>query len=133
MLALFRWFLPGVTPQGTSRVIAIGEEAPKSPTDLFILNLARSRADAVVTTGNLLRTEPRLTHLIEGPTETQEQLGAWRQKIPTPQRITAQPSSDERSGAGFQSSPFPDEKPVRHLYDRRFRRAITGTGPAARN
>ena len=68
-------------PQGTSRVIAIGEEAPKSPTDLFILNLARSRADAVVTTGNLLRAEPRLTHLIEGPTETQEQLGAWRRKF----------------------------------------------------
>lgn len=68
-------------PKGASRVIAIGEEAPKSSTDLFVLGLARSRADAVVTTGNLLRTEPRLTHLIEGPTETQEQLAAWRREI----------------------------------------------------
>jgi riboflavin biosynthesis pyrimidine reductase len=68
-------------PKGASRVIAIGEEAPKSSTDLFVLGLTRSRADAVVTTGNLLRAEPRLTHLIEGPTETQEQLGAWRREF----------------------------------------------------
>lgn len=44
------------------RVIAIGDHAPKSDTDFFLLHLARARADVIVTTGKILRNEPRLTH-----------------------------------------------------------------------
>lgn len=44
------------------RVLRIGEHAPKSPTDFFLLHLARARADFVVTTGKILRDEPALTY-----------------------------------------------------------------------
>lgn len=42
--------------------IAVGPSAPKSPTDRFVLGFARARADAIVTTGAILRAEPELVH-----------------------------------------------------------------------
>lgn len=44
------------------RVIAIGPHAPKSDLDAFLLHLARARADVIVTTGKILRSEPNLAH-----------------------------------------------------------------------
>lgn len=43
-------------------VLAIGAGAPASPTDRFVLGFARARADAIVTTGAILRAEPALVH-----------------------------------------------------------------------
>src|SRR5687768_10109429 len=38
-----------------NRVIRIGEHSPKSAWDFFVLHLARASADAIVTTGKILR------------------------------------------------------------------------------
>ena len=48
-------------------VIKIGEHAPKSATDFFVLNLARAHADAIVTTAQVVRAEPQLSHELQGP------------------------------------------------------------------
>jgi riboflavin biosynthesis pyrimidine reductase len=52
---------------GRLRVLKIGPEAPKSDTDFFILQLARARADAVLTTARILREEPELSLDFAGP------------------------------------------------------------------
>ena len=68
------------TPMGGARVIAINASAPASPTDRFVLHLARSRADAIVTTGNILRAEPKLSHGVAGPAKDRAELDAWRRE-----------------------------------------------------
>ena len=47
--------------------VRIDPRAPRSETDFFALNLCRARADAVLTTGENVRREPRLSHQLEGP------------------------------------------------------------------
>jgi riboflavin biosynthesis pyrimidine reductase len=69
------WSPPGASP----RVIRIGAHSPRSPTDAFVLRLARARVDAIVTTGRNLRDEPGLTHRLGGPHA--EALAAWRSKV----------------------------------------------------
>lgn len=54
--------------------IAVGASAPHSPTDRFVLGFARARADAVVTTGAILRAEP---HLVHRTSETPREEAAW--------------------------------------------------------
>lgn len=53
-------------------------ETPKCAHDFFVLNVARARADAIVTTGKILREEPRLEHRLQGPGRVAEALAAWR-------------------------------------------------------
>ena len=50
--------------RGTKQVVtmAINEHTPKSELDTFSLNLARARADVILTTGQILRDEPALTY-----------------------------------------------------------------------
>jgi riboflavin biosynthesis pyrimidine reductase len=48
-------------------VIDINQHAPKSATDFFVLNLARAHADAIVTTAQIVRSEPQLSHQLQGP------------------------------------------------------------------
>jgi len=50
-----------------NRVMKITDRTPKSATDLFVLNLARARADAILTTGANLRAEPELKFDLTGP------------------------------------------------------------------
>jgi len=51
-------------------VIIPGPAAPASETDRFVLSAARARADAIVTTGAILRSEPDLRHdLAQDPAE----------------------------------------------------------------
>lgn len=52
---------------GLLHVLAIGENPPKSATDFFALNLARARADAVLTSAANVRSEPMLSHRLAGP------------------------------------------------------------------
>jgi len=49
------------------RVIAVGPRAPQSTTDFFVLNACRARADALLTTAAILRSEPGLVHTLQGP------------------------------------------------------------------
>lgn len=45
---------------GALHVLATGPDAPRSRTDRFVLQVSRARADAIVTTGKILRDEPAL-------------------------------------------------------------------------
>ena len=60
------------------RIIALGPEAPKSAMDRFVLGLARARADAIVTTGAILRAEPSLVHRYGETEEDERAFAAWR-------------------------------------------------------
>ena len=55
-------------------VLRIRPDSPKSENDFFSLNLARARADAIVTTGRILREEPDVQHSL------QPLLGDWRRE-----------------------------------------------------
>jgi riboflavin biosynthesis pyrimidine reductase len=65
---------------GAARVLRIGPRTPKSRHDAFLLALARARAEAIVTTGRILREEPALTHGLLGPPALRAALAAWRRE-----------------------------------------------------
>ena len=65
---------------GVARVLRIGPYAPRSNHDRFVLALARARAEAIVTTGRILREEPALTHGPLGAPELRSALAAWRRE-----------------------------------------------------
>jgi len=54
-------------PSGRLHALRIDENAPRSETDWFVLSLCRARADAVLTSAENLRREPRLVHTLTGP------------------------------------------------------------------
>ena len=66
------WF----TDSGQYQTLKIGESTPRSPTDDFLLAFNRSRADAIVTTGQILRDEPALCFDVAG--NLGRDLGDWR-------------------------------------------------------
>ncbi len=66
--------------EGVARVLRIGPETPRSGHDTFLLALARARAEAIVTTGKILREEPALTHGLLGPPALRVALAAWRRE-----------------------------------------------------
>jgi riboflavin biosynthesis pyrimidine reductase len=66
--------------EGAAHVLRIGPAAPRSGHDAFLLSLARARAEAIVTTGRILREEPALTHGLRGPPALREALAAWRRE-----------------------------------------------------
>ncbi len=55
-------------------------ETPKCAHDFFVLNVARARADAIVTTGKILREEPDLEHRLQGHGRVADALAAWRRE-----------------------------------------------------
>jgi riboflavin biosynthesis pyrimidine reductase len=65
-------------PDGGLITLAINEATPQSAADRFALGLARARADAIVTTGKILRDEPMLSHALGGPDGPG--LEAWRRE-----------------------------------------------------
>ncbi len=57
---------------------------PATPTNRYdrtALNLARARADAIVTTGKILREEPTVTHAFLGPVPHTQALQQWRMAV----------------------------------------------------
>jgi riboflavin biosynthesis pyrimidine reductase len=60
---------------GEPHALRIAPGCPQSDTDAFLLRAARMRADAIVTTGQILRDEPQLTH-----EESSAGLRAWRRE-----------------------------------------------------
>jgi riboflavin biosynthesis pyrimidine reductase len=58
--------------------LRIGPETPRSDTDAFVLNVARARADAIITTGKTLREEETVTHELQGPGAVPQALADWR-------------------------------------------------------
>lgn len=49
---------------GHLRVIKIGPGAPKSSTDFFVLSFWRAHADAILTSAQIMRAEPGLSHAL---------------------------------------------------------------------
>ncbi len=66
------------SPSGVPRVLRVNQATPRSASDLFALCLARARADAIVTTGEILRHEPGLVHRIPTTAPELADLGEWR-------------------------------------------------------
>lgn len=62
-------------PDMMLRVIRIGPDSPHSDSDAFALRAARMRADALVTTGKILRDEPDVRHI-----ESDDALCEWRRE-----------------------------------------------------
>lgn len=58
--------------------LRITAQTPRSATDRFVLGLARARADAVLTTGQILRDEPALEHRYHEERVIAAALAAWR-------------------------------------------------------
>lgn len=54
---------------------------PKSEHDFFVLNLCRARADAIVTSGKILRAERDLHHDLTGPGQVADALASWRRRL----------------------------------------------------
>jgi riboflavin biosynthesis pyrimidine reductase len=65
---------------GTARVLRIGPRTPRSRYDRFLLALSRARAEAIITTGRILREEPALTHGPIGPAPLRVALTEWRRE-----------------------------------------------------
>jgi riboflavin biosynthesis pyrimidine reductase len=63
------------SPGDPLRTLRITTDTPTSTHDRFVLELARMRADAIVTTGRILRLEPQLRY-VPNP-----ELLAWRREI----------------------------------------------------
>ncbi len=66
----------GREPDGELVVLKINQSSPRSPHDRFALDLARARADVIVTTGAILRAEPRLRY--ELASDKADDLHTWR-------------------------------------------------------
>lgn len=62
-------------------VLAVGPGAPSSATDRFVLGFARARADAIVTTGAILRAEPELVHRFADDPDDDRLWQAWRREV----------------------------------------------------
>lgn len=62
----------------SQRILALGPEAPASATDRFVLGFARARADALLTTGAILRAEPDLVHRYADDEAGDRAWAAWR-------------------------------------------------------
>jgi len=79
-------------------VIIPGENAPVSETDRFILAAARARADAIVTTGAILRSEPELRHVPSSFEAENSAFREWRcdrlERSGSPQLIILSASGD---------------------------------------
>ncbi|MCP5056231.1 MAG: hypothetical protein GY937_05825 [bacterium] len=60
-------------------VLRIQHDAPRSEFDFFLLNAARARSDAILTTGRILREEPEVRHEIQGAPKDVEALTGWRE------------------------------------------------------
>ena len=69
-------------PDGRQYALRVGDGAPTCALDAFALAAARARADAIVTTGRILRMEPACVHDLRGPHEAG--LRAYRQGLGKP-------------------------------------------------
>ncbi len=65
----------------TQLVIRIGPDAPACAFDQLVLNWTRARADAIITTGRILRQEPELSHQLQGPGSSAQGLARWRTEV----------------------------------------------------
>lgn len=63
---------------GGYRTLNLTPDTPRSEYDRFVLSLSRARADAILTTGKILRSEPGLSHEFLGPPNLRHAFAEWR-------------------------------------------------------
>ena len=68
-------------PNDDYLTLKLNAETPSSRHDRFMLNLARARADALLTTGKILRDEPALVTDLLGDGPERGPLSAWRREV----------------------------------------------------
>jgi riboflavin biosynthesis pyrimidine reductase len=68
-------------PDDSYLTLKLNSETPPSRHDRFVLNLARARADALLTTGKILRDEPALVTDLIGDGPERSALLAWRREF----------------------------------------------------
>jgi riboflavin biosynthesis pyrimidine reductase len=64
---------------GRLHVIEVGPAAPKSARDFFLLNFWRAQCDGILTTAQVVRAEPQLSHELQGPCAAQ--LAVYRRDV----------------------------------------------------
>ena len=69
------------SPDGGLATLNINADTPPSRHDRFVLNLARVRADAILTTGKVLREELSVTPLLIGSPDEVAPLVEWRRIV----------------------------------------------------
>ncbi len=67
-------------PNGALEVMSTDADAPRCPEDGFALALGRARADAILTTGAILRQEPELRHTHGAGHPLAMAMADWREK-----------------------------------------------------
>jgi len=68
-------------PSGDLVTLNINTDTPPSRHDRFVLNLTRARADAILTTGKVLREEPSVTPMLIGSHDEVAPLADWRRVV----------------------------------------------------
>jgi len=68
-----------VDGSGALHALRIGEHAPASADDFFVLNFWRAHCDAILTTAQVVRAEPSLSHALQGPLA--QGLLAYRERV----------------------------------------------------
>lgn len=68
-------------PDGSYATLRVGEGALRSESDAVVLSAARARADAIVTTGRILRDEPDLVHRSIASPEVTAELEQMRRTV----------------------------------------------------
>lgn len=66
---------------GELTTLAINDATPRCHHDFFALNFVRASADAIVTTGKILRSEPDLEHRLSGPRQHPSALAEYRREV----------------------------------------------------
>ncbi len=69
------------SPDGGLATLNINADTPLSRHDRFVLNLTRARADAILTTGKVLREEPSVTPSLIGSGDEVAPLLDWRRVV----------------------------------------------------
>jgi len=83
-------------PDGAWAALRVGEGAPRTSSDAVVLSGARARADAIVTTGRILRDEPDLVHASIAPPDVTDALAHWRASL----GLVARPCIAVLTGSG---------------------------------
>jgi len=68
-------------PDAHYATLRVGEGAIRGASDAVVLSAARARADAIVTTGRILRDEPALVHASLAPPDVTAELEALRRTV----------------------------------------------------
>lgn len=122
---------------GDRHVMHIGPQTPPSAADALALSVARAQAEAIITTGRILRAEPDVRYVPFGPAA--EALLAWRREVlglatlPQVVVLTGQPLPEHpalASGQAVRALAMDGIAAVKVLQDQGLRSIALEAGPS---